>query len=143
VPWIAFLDTRETTTAQKGVYCVYLFREDMSGVYVTLNQGVTGPTEQLKWAGSETMLRDTAARLRPSLGQLADDGFALRDDIDLRTRGALSESFEVSTIAYKLYEAGRVPGDEDLLDDLENLLAAYQRYVDGKAGQVTPPPQPE
>jgi hypothetical protein len=31
VPWIALLDDRETTTTQRGVYCVYLFRQDMSG----------------------------------------------------------------------------------------------------------------
>lgn len=46
VPWIAFLDVRETTSTQKGVYCVYLFREDMSGVYLTFNQGVTELTRK-------------------------------------------------------------------------------------------------
>ena len=35
VPWIAFLDERETKTTQRGIYVVLLFREDMSGVYVT------------------------------------------------------------------------------------------------------------
>src|SRR5215510_14647495 len=41
VPWIAFLDSRETTTTQSGVYVVFLFPEDMRGVYLTYNQGVT------------------------------------------------------------------------------------------------------
>lgn len=41
VPWIAFLDNRETNTTQSGIYGVFLFREDMSGVYITYNQGVT------------------------------------------------------------------------------------------------------
>src|SRR5438132_229246 len=43
VPWIALLDERNTTTTQSGVYCVYLFREDGSGVYLCLAQGVTEP----------------------------------------------------------------------------------------------------
>src|SRR6266446_4360938 len=43
VPWIAFLDARVTDTTQRGIYGVFLFREDMSGVYLTFNQGVTEP----------------------------------------------------------------------------------------------------
>ena len=41
VPWISFLDNRETTTTQHGVYVVFLFKEDGTGVYLTYNQGVT------------------------------------------------------------------------------------------------------
>jgi len=47
IPWIALMDRRETTTTQQGVYCVYLFREDMSGVYLTLNQGVNKVIKEL------------------------------------------------------------------------------------------------
>jgi len=47
VPWLAFLDTRETSTTQRGVYCVFLFRQDSSGVYLTLNQGVTEPLQEM------------------------------------------------------------------------------------------------
>lgn len=43
VPFISILDDRETNTPQRGVYCVFLFRADMSGVYLTFNQGVTEP----------------------------------------------------------------------------------------------------
>jgi hypothetical protein len=43
IPWLALLDERETQTTQHGVYCVFLFRQDMSGVYLTFNQGVTEP----------------------------------------------------------------------------------------------------
>src|SRR5215467_13993325 len=41
IPWVALIDDRETTFTQQGTYCVFLFPEDMSGVYLTLNQGVT------------------------------------------------------------------------------------------------------
>src|SRR5687767_4964047 len=30
VGWLALLDHRETTTMKKGLYCVFLFRQDMS-----------------------------------------------------------------------------------------------------------------
>jgi len=41
VPWIAIMDSRITTTTQKGTYIAFLFREDLSGVYLCLTQGVT------------------------------------------------------------------------------------------------------
>lgn len=39
VPWIAVMDERETSRVSNGVYVVYLFRGDMTGVYATINQG--------------------------------------------------------------------------------------------------------
>ncbi len=41
VPWVGIFDRLITTTAQKGYYLVYLFREDMGGLYLSLNQGIT------------------------------------------------------------------------------------------------------
>jgi hypothetical protein len=40
--------------------------------------------------------------------------------------------YEVSTAAYKFYEAGKVPPDEELLEDLDQLLSLYGQYVDRK-----------
>ena len=40
-PWIAVFDILITETAQTGYFPFYLFREDMKGVYLSLNQGVT------------------------------------------------------------------------------------------------------
>ena len=47
-PWIAIFDRLVTETAQSGYYPVYLFREDMSGLYLSLNQGVTEVKEKYK-----------------------------------------------------------------------------------------------
>jgi 5-methylcytosine-specific restriction protein A len=41
VPWLAVFDRLITNTARQGFYIVYLFRSDLSGVYLSLNQGVT------------------------------------------------------------------------------------------------------
>ena len=41
IPWVAVLNRSITETVQSGYYPVYLFRGDMSGVYLSLNQGVT------------------------------------------------------------------------------------------------------
>ena len=93
IPWISLLDTRETSTTQRGVYCVYLFREDMSGVYLALAQGVTEPKEQYgNVAQAREYLRANAEKLRQHCENLSQHGFALDDNIDLHTNVELPRS---------------------------------------------------
>lgn len=130
VPWIAFLDKRETETTQEGVYCVYLFRQDMSGLYLTFNQGVTRLQNERGKVEARRILRDRATELRPVCADLAARAFVLDDKIDLRADRGLGADYEDSTIAYKLYGANVVPGDDALEDDLEPVLTAYDRYLE-------------
>jgi len=126
VPWVAIMDDRETTSTQKGTYCVYLFREDCSGVYLTLNQGVTEPQRLHGAAEGKRLLRERAGELRQGAISLANSGFRLDADIDLRSTAGLGADYEASTVAYKLYEKGAVPDDEVLLKDLTQVLGAYE-----------------
>ncbi len=131
VPWIAFLDDRLTRTTRTGVYCVYLFREDMSGVCLTINQGSTGEEPQFYTVRrtSRARLREQAERLRPRFRDLEKHGFSMDTNIDLRTESPLGKAYEVGTIAHKFYATRDVPNDEVLLDDLERALSAYERYA--------------
>lgn len=40
-PWVSILNTRVTRTTQRGIYMVFLFKKDLSGFYLSLNQGIT------------------------------------------------------------------------------------------------------
>ena len=40
LPWIGVFDPNVTKGAQSGYYIVYLFKENMQGVYLSINQGV-------------------------------------------------------------------------------------------------------
>jgi MrcB-like, N-terminal domain len=64
-----------TDSTQRGVYPVYLFREDASGFYLVLGQGVTEPKRELGTAGAQLALADKAAQLRQYCGALAEHGF--------------------------------------------------------------------
>jgi len=142
VPWIAILDDRNTTTTQSGIYCVFLFREDGSGVYLTLAQGVTEPQRRLGASEGKAELRARARTVRASLGPLEDAGFSLTDDIDLHTGPGLGSDYEVSTIAYKLYERDSVPEDAKLRVDLGALIKSYEEMLSAAAApgvdDVTP-----
>ena len=132
IPWVSLLDERETTTTQRGVYGTFLFRQDMSGVYLTLNQGVTEPKKQHGSAVGLQLLKERAAALRQECEALARRGFALDDRVDLRTEPGLGKDYETSTVAYKLYERDAVPSDTEIEADLETLLQTYDRYIERK-----------
>jgi MoxR-like ATPase len=129
VPWIAFLDQRETKTTQRGIYAVLLFREDMSGVYVTFNQGVTEPKKLHGGTTGLQLLREKAGALRGQCAELTALGFRLDPDVDLRTEGGLGRDYEAATIAYKLYERGQVPSDDEIARDLEAVLSVYDKQI--------------
>jgi hypothetical protein len=131
VPWIAVMDERETKTTRKGVYIVYLFRQDLSAVLLTLNQGVT--TVQGKHGTKEgrRILRQRATQLAALVpNESVASGFQPGAQIDLRTDSNLGRAYENSTASFKLYETGAVPPDEALVNDLEVLLTAYDAYMD-------------
>jgi MoxR-like ATPase len=132
VPWVAFLDARETDTTQHGVYPVLLIRQDLTGAYLTLAQGVTEP-KKLGRAEATSFLQGVAARVREQSPQLADAGFALDGNIDLRADPGLGRDYELSTIAHKFYERDAVPPDDQIISDLGALCDAYDRYIETKA----------
>jgi hypothetical protein len=138
VPWVALFDDRETNSIQRGVYVVFLFRQDMSGVYVTLNQGVTILKKLHGTLESRQILRRRARQLEGLLPKDSADrhGFQSGDRIDLHTDAALGRAYEHSTAACKLYDKGTIPPDEEITVDLEFLLTAYDTYIDSDLRRV-------
>lgn len=139
VPWISFLDSRITNSTVSGVYAVLLFRADMSGFYLTLNQGVTKPLDELGAAKGKEFLLQTADNVRRRCPGLRAAGFALDNNIDLRVEKGLGSQYAFSTIAHKYYEKGRVPNDREFLDDIRELMRAYNQYAEQprSKGQMT------
>ena len=131
IPWISFLDARETRTTQRGVYPVLLFREDLSGAYLTLAQGVTEPGK-LGRAAMVTHLASVAFEVRRQSPELEAAGFQLDSAVDLRTSASLGRNYEHSVIAHKLYESAHLPQDDEILRDLEAVLIADDRYIENK-----------
>jgi hypothetical protein len=125
------------------VHAAFVFREDFSGVYLVLTQGIAEPRRQLGGAVARATLRQRAADLRPFAAALAERGFRLDDLIDLRTADpALGRDAEAAVVAHKLYEAGAVPGDDALAADVEALLHAYDRYLRARRGRAIAPAVP-
>lgn len=143
VPWVAVLDSRETRTPRRGLHVAFLFRQDLSGVYLVLNQGIAEPRRQLGAVVARATLRRRADDLRAFCRDLPARGFAVDDLLDLRLDdAALERDYEASVVAYRFYEAGAIPDDDVLAGDVEAVLDAYGRYLRARRARTIVPAAP-
>ena len=122
IPWVALLDPEVTDRVSRGVYVIFLFRADLSGVYLTLNQGTT---EMGSGAGVAVELRRRAQALREGCGALPARGFLLDNTIDLHSTTPIARGYQHATAAHKVFEAGKVPEDAVIEADLAAVCGAY------------------
>jgi 5-methylcytosine-specific restriction enzyme A len=123
-PWTAVFDLNITDSATRGVYLVYLIREDGERVYLSLNQGCTSVRRR---AGSRyrTVLESYARMYADFLPQdeLAD---LIQGPIRLgEGRTDLTPGYESGNIAAIAYDRGAIPVDGVLASDLRRMLALY------------------
>lgn len=126
VPWFSILDKRITRTTQGGEYVVYLFAENMSAVYLTLAQGVTAASQEKGKMDKHAYLRNKTQEIRKliPLANMDKD-----ENIQLLSHGR-GKDYQISTVAYIKYERGKVPPDEKLVQDLQNVIEDYRIYVE-------------
>lgn len=124
VPWLSILDPEITTTTQDGIYPVYLFRADGSGVYLSLMQGTTGPTKALGKRLAAEHAEQVKQSIRQQVPALQSWG---ESTISLRSSTDLGKSYEQPNIAAKFYPANGIPSDQVLKDDLVELLKLYKQ----------------
>jgi 5-methylcytosine-specific restriction enzyme A len=123
-PWIAILDSLITETPQSGYYPVFLFRADMTGVYISLNQGVTEVKENYK--------RETKKVLR-----LRSEDFRARIDfdptllleIDLKSTTSNAKLYEAGNIIAKYYSSDNLPDSQSLRTDILYFLNLYEELT--------------
>lgn len=128
IPWICIFDSQITTSAERGYYVVYLFRSDMSGVYLSLNMGWTQFEQKFKpMREAQQKIRETAAVCKELIeSSLADFSY---DPIDLITTRKLGVGYELGHICGKFYSKYNMPEDDVLVDDLRNLIGVYRELT--------------
>jgi 5-methylcytosine-specific restriction protein B len=95
----------------------------MSGVYLTLIQGVNDSEQDLE------KIMTKSIDLRGRLVILRKSGFFLAGNIALMDKGGSGNKYEKATVAYKFYSSNKIPNDQTIEMDLEALLRAYDGYV--------------
>lgn len=136
VPWIAVFDSRITTSAQKGIYIVYLLNKDTKTLYLTLNQGATDVAQSSKNGGEQKSLvftgiaRSQNGQMTQQLQSNAEKIRAMIGDT-VQTYGHIdsgSPGYDAGAIYYKEYTLNNLPDDSGLISDLRDFLALYSDY---------------
>ena len=119
-PWIAVYNEEITTTIQRGVYIVYLFSEDMSRVYLTLNQGCTNLKKELGNKAAKQSMQATRESIRNTLNNTK---FNIDNDLIIG-----NVDYEIGSIYYREYLRSSFPSEEEFLEDLRDMIRIYNDY---------------
>ena len=123
-PWIAILDTLITDTPQSGYYPVFLFKSDMSGVYLSLNQGVTEVKEYYK-RDAKNVLKLRAEDFRAKID--IDENDLL--EIDLNSSSSNAKLYKAGNIIAKYYSADNLPNVSELTTAVLRFLHLYEELT--------------
>ncbi|SFW76135.1 5-methylcytosine-specific restriction enzyme A [Sinomicrobium oceani] len=121
-PWIAILDTLITETAQKGYYPVFLFKSDMTGVYLSLNQGVTDVIENYK-REAKSVLKLRAEDFRAKLNY---NDAEYSTEINLESKTINARHYQAGNILAKYYPKDNLPTETALKKDIKTFLEFYE-----------------
>lgn len=127
IPWIGIFDKEISVSATRGYDIVYLFRSDMKGVYLSLNQGWTYFKDKYKRKlGKEKILKVAKmwqVRLQSVLNEFSFDSIDLES---VNKNSDLPEGYELGHICGKYYSADNLPSEKELRIDLQNMLALFR-----------------
>lgn len=127
IPWVAIFDSLITNTAQSGYYPVFLFKDNMEGFYLSLNQGVTEIKGKYK-RDAKQVLKLKAEDYRAQLGVIPNNFNIL--EIKLKhlqsTKSPLSSLYEAGNIIAKYYSSENIPSETQIQADILEILKIYE-----------------
>ena len=121
VPWVGVFDKRITTSAQRGVYIVYLLNKTTKELFLTLNQGVTDVVTTSNSKAADN-LQNRAQSIRGKIGSFPG--------LEISLNGSGSKAYDAGCIYYIKYTLDSLPEDEELYSDLNKFIEAYKAYYD-------------
>jgi MrcB-like, N-terminal domain/AAA domain (dynein-related subfamily) len=124
VPWLSMLSPSMSQSTQEGIYPVYLFRADGSGLYLSLGFGTTN----LKKIYGAAKAKGEASKITQHIHETFPSINIWRNaTIDLRSSTDLGKSYEWGSAGAKFYPVNEIPSDEILLRDLFELIDIYKK----------------
>lgn len=131
-PWVGIFNPLVTSGAQRGYYPCYLFREDMQGVYLSLNQGMTEAKEHYK-SDAKSALKARAQNFRAMLGGRL--GRFVIKEIDLAPGSPQNDTafYEAGNICAVYYPIHAVPQETQIVDDLRAMCSVLEALIQGES----------
>ncbi|MFI6739153.1 MrcB family domain-containing protein [Nonomuraea sp. NPDC050451] len=130
VPWIAIFNEKETTSAQNGVYVVYLFVIEYGTVILSLNQGSERLVKRLGTRAGRAKMETFSKNIRDALPAKAWEG--LEETILLPDSAQRPKRYQYGNILAHTYKADGLPSVEVMKSDLDHFLTLYDLALDAK-----------
>jgi hypothetical protein len=130
VPWVGIFDPQITTTATKGIYIVFLFKDDMTGFYLSLNQGITTYQKKYKSSKYKVAFR-VSEKIRSNI--ITDNTIFNKSPINLSSKQKPSwrvTGYEKTNIVSKFYSVREDKfSNYDILGDLNKFILLYKEII--------------
>lgn len=126
VPWVAIFDKEITTSATHGIYVVILFKADMTGFYISLNQGWTYYRDKYGTKVGKEKVQQVADKLRRSIS-LANLKTSFENNISLKSNGNLGRGYEYGNIYASYYAMDAEFTDSKLSSSLKEFIELYKQ----------------
>lgn len=123
IPWVAICDREITTTTNRGYYVVLLFKQDMSGCYLSLNQGYN---QFAKLYGPAGVAKRYIARSANICAQYLNlDPGPLVGPIDLGATHDMGRGYETAAIASMEFADSVSEQDLEFRNAFASLIGHY------------------
>ena len=137
IPWISFLDKRETHTTQDGVYIVILFCADLSGFYISFAHGITKPKERLGKIGAYKYFDELKNQIRKSYRRELLEYIEEKNKIDLKSNIRLAKDYERGSFAYKFFSTSDVNNNNNnITEHISKFIDVYSKYISEKKDNI-------
>jgi 5-methylcytosine-specific restriction protein A len=111
IPWVCFFDTEITTSAQTGFYIVLLFKTDMSGFYLSLNQGWTQYQNEYGVKKGKEAIKENAKVAQNALRTISNFNIG---SLELGATRPLGKGYELGNIASKYFPLTKPLNEDEL-----------------------------
>jgi 5-methylcytosine-specific restriction enzyme A len=132
VPWLAFFDPLITSSAQEGIYVVFLINPDSQKIYLSLNQGTTAVYQEFGRTRGVEVLKRRAQDIRERVRDISKE-FS-EDVIDLGSEDDLPRGYMAGHCVGKSYTPDEITR-VNLTEELVSTFALYQRLIN-RGGSV-------
>ena len=124
LPWISIFPNSVTDSAKRGYYFVVLFKTDMTGYYLSLNQGADWYKERKLSEYKESIVNSVRKDIQKN--KLIKE-LGLSTEIDLIDR---KKTYEPTNIFSKYYEKGSTVSNEELKNIIKQMLKVLDNITD-------------
>ena len=122
VPWLSIFMRNITTKATKGVYIVFLIKADLSGMYLSLNQGFTYFMDKYGKKEGMKKIKIASEEIRNILSGVPNNSIF---NIDLCCTNHLGKGYESGNIFARYYDVNNMPDDLELIKDVKEFIIIY------------------